>query len=419
VSTSTQQTTDPDWLISVDDHLFESPNLWLDRASAADRDRVPRVIEEDGKSYWVYDAKKVPIPGTLAHAGRPKAEVSADGMSYTTMRPEYYDSKARVADMNRDGVLASLCFPYFPRYCGQTFYEAADHDLALKCVVAYNDWVIDEWAGSVPGRFLPLVIVPLWDPTQAAKEIERTAGKGAKAVSFSEDPSKLGLPSIHDRTGYWDPVFRAANDAGLPLAIHFGSSSTTPQTSADAPRLVSGTLSPISLAYCFTDWIWSGLLPRFENLKILMSEGGIGWLPYMIERCENVIRDHARDGEGRLRDDFAVTRSLTDDNPDARFDEPPAELFRKHIYGCFIDDEYGCRHLEEVGVDNVMIETDYPHGDGTYPDSRENARRLLDGHGDEVKAKVLQGNARKLFGLSYEDFPVPSVDVAAVTAVTA
>ena len=116
--------------------------------------------------------------------------------------------------MNRDGVLASLCFPSFPRFCGQAFTEAKDKVLGLLCVQAYNDWMLEDWCGAAPGRFIPLMIIPLWDPQLAVTEIERTAAKGGRAIAFSENPYPLGLPSIHDKSRYWDPVFAAAADHG-------------------------------------------------------------------------------------------------------------------------------------------------------------------------------------------------------------
>ncbi|HMJ77242.1 MAG TPA: amidohydrolase family protein, partial [Iamia sp.] len=311
---------DLSWLVSVDDHLFEAPDAWTSAAPASIRDRVPHVVQEDGVDTWVYEDVRTSITGALVQAGRPTEAIDPGPVNYADMLPAYYDPLARVDAMNQDGVLASLCFPFFPRFCGQTFYEADDKELAAWCVRRYNDWVIDEWAGAAPGRFIPLIILPLWDPAMAAGEIERCAAKGAKAISFSENPSKLGLPSMHDRTGYWDPIFSTAADAGLPLAIHFGSSSSIPTTSPDAPIMVSGALSPINLAYCLTDWIFSGYFERYENLKILLSEGGIGWIPYALERMDYVFEHH-----------HAWTG--------AEFDGlRPSDVYRRNIITCFIDD---------------------------------------------------------------------------------
>src|SRR5262249_49067034 len=151
------------------------------------------------------------------------------------MRAGCYDPVARLADMNVDGVLASLCFPSFPRFCGQVFHETKDKELALLCVRAYNDWMIEEWCGSAPGRFIPLTLIPLWDPRLAVAEIERCKAKGASGFCFSEGPSALGLPSLYDAGRYWDPVLRAAEHTGMVVCTHIGSSSRMPTTAPDCP----------------------------------------------------------------------------------------------------------------------------------------------------------------------------------------
>ena len=119
------------------------------------------------------------------------------------MRPGSFRADDRLSDMDINGVEASQCFPnMFVRFCGQRFLSGKDPDLALLCVRAYNDWMVEEWAGPSGGRLVPLCIVPLWDAELAAEEVERNAARGVRAVCFSELPGNLGLPSIH--SGYWD-----------------------------------------------------------------------------------------------------------------------------------------------------------------------------------------------------------------------
>ncbi|HMJ75119.1 MAG TPA: amidohydrolase family protein, partial [Iamia sp.] len=232
--------------------------------------------------------------------------------------------------------------------------------------------------------------------------------KGPKAISFSENPTKLGYPSIHDLDGYWHPVLQAANDARLPLCIHFGSSSSMPTTSPDAPLLVWATLAPVNLMFALTDWLFAGLLPKYPDLKICLSEGGIGWIPYMLERSDWEARDMRWASKGNFKYDMAKAGSIPELRPEyaRQFDEPPSELFKKHVYGCFIDDAFGSRHIEEVGVDNVMIETDFPHGDTTFPNSIANAHERLAGKSDELKLKVMQDNAIRVF--DFEPAPIPT-----------
>src|SRR5260370_13818662 len=128
-----------------------------------------------------------------------------------------------------------MLFPSFPRYCGQVFHEAKDKELAKLCVQAWNDFILEEFAEAYPGRFIPMMIIPLWDPVAAAAEVERTAARGAKSIAFSENPTKLGLPSVH--TDYWDPVFRVCDYAGIVASMPVGAASNLIRTSDDMPTL--------------------------------------------------------------------------------------------------------------------------------------------------------------------------------------
>jgi len=403
----------PQWIVSVDDHLIEPPDLWVDRVPRADRDRAPQTrVADTGLLFWDYDRMHTPIAKTTVEAGKPPEEKELGYISsYDELLPWYYQPVERVRAMDQDGVLAALCFPMVPRYCGQTFFEAGDKDFAMTCLKVYNDWVIDEWAGSAPGRYIPLIIIPLWDPMLAAAEIERCAAKGGKAIAFSENPAKLGLPSIHDAGNYWDPVFSAANDTGMPLCAHFGSSSSMPKTSDDAPLFVGGSLAPVNLVYSLVDWVFSGKLvdgdrSPYPNLKVCFSEGGIGWIPYILERCDLQVakRPYLQEkdwiteaGSGRIGEIVDGGR---------RMDVLPSEIFRRHLYGCFIDDDFGARHLEEVGIDNVMMESDFPHGDSSFPDTIANANKRLAPYSEEVQYKVMIGNALRVFQFEAADPPV-------------
>lgn len=399
-----------DWMISVDDHVIEPPHVWQDRLPARYRDVGPRVVRDRAGEAWMYEDTRNPTLGLMAAAGNDKEEFSPTPLGYDEMRPGCYDSKARLEDMDRDGVLASLTFPTVPRFCGQLFYEGKDKELGLLCVKAYNDWMIEEWCGSAPGRFIPMIILPLWAPQLAAEEIQRCAAKGAKAIAFSENPFPLGLPSIHDADGYWDPVWAAAQDTDMPICCHIGSSSKMPITSPDAPYIVTVTLGPLNAAWTCIDWLFSGNFIRFPKLKLCLSEGGIGWIPYLLERAEYALdRQGAWSTKKELKFEFTdagLQMLLKENDRSAAFAIPPTQLFRDHIYGCFIDDEHGARWIDTIGVDNVMIETDYPHSDSTWPNSRENARQRLLGRPPEQIEKILRGNAKRVF--NFEPAPAPT-----------
>lgn len=385
-----------DWLVSVDDHVIEPPHVWTDRLSAKYHDVCPRMVTTDKGEAWRYEDKEVPTSGLSVAAGKRKEEFSPDPVSFAEMRPGAYDPVARIADMDRAGILASLCFPSFPRFCGQVFWEARDKDLAMLCVRAYNDWMLDEWCGTTPGRMIPLVIIPLWDPPAAAAEIERCAAKGARGFAFSENPEPLGLPTIHDPGRYWDPVMRAAEETELVVCMHVGSSSTMPAISKDAPALANLTFGAVRAAGTMLAWLFSDYFERMPSLKIALSEGNIGWIPYFIERAEQVV-DRQRHWVARTTTSFynveSTTRQLQADldHLDVR------QRFRDHVYGCFIDETVGLRCLDIIGDDNVMVETDYPHTDTTWPDCIEVATALVGGLAPEVQRKILRGNAERLF----------------------
>ena len=388
--------------ISVDDHVIEPPTVWLDRLPAKYQDVAPRVerhgmgdlafngtkytytIDEDGEpcDWWVYEDLMVPLRRIIAAVGFPPEEKTLSPITYEGMRKGCWDQQARLADMDVNWVEASLTFPTFPRFCGQTFLEASDRELAMLCVRAYNDWMVDEWCAGTDGRLIPLCIVPLWDPEAAAAEVRRNAARGVHAVCFSEIPHHLGLPSIH--TGHWDPFFAACDETSTVVCMHIGSSSQMPATSPDAPAAVQATLSFNNSMASLSDFLFSGILPKYPNLKLAYSEGQIGWIPYAIERADDVWRQHGAWAQG------------------PKLPEPPSTYYRRHVIGCFFRDDHGLHSLEEIGVDNVTFETDYPHSDSTWPDTKQIATDMFAHLDDETVYKICRGNAIAAFSLDFD-----------------
>lgn len=393
---------DLDWMISVDDHIIEPAHVWQEWVPTKYRDRAPKLVRGDVGHVWVYDGKKLPITGLAAVAGTPKSQWNPLPMDYDTILPAYYEPAARVEAMNADGVLAAMLFPTLPRFCGQTFLEADDKELALVCVHAYNDWMIQDWCASEPGRFIPLVIVPLWDVELAAAEVRRCAELGAKSVTFSENPSKLGLPSIHDADRYWDPLWAACDETGLPLSMHIGSSSESVKPSPDAPLIESLTLNVMNGVVTFVEWMYSGILLRFPTLKIAISEGGIGWMPWAIERLRRDLdrQQWAResDFQGNLLTGDMRENHRSKFGGVGHFD--PMDVYNGQVFGCMLADDWGWDLLSYLGTDNVMIETDYPHSDSSWPNSVEVAKRFTGHLPDEDRYKILQGNARRVYNFT-------------------
>jgi predicted TIM-barrel fold metal-dependent hydrolase len=388
------------WFISVDDHLIEPAQLWTDRV---DDERAPHIVTDGDSEFWVYEDREIVTTGLNAVAGKSKEEFSPEPITYRDMREGCYVPAERVADMDRGGVLASMLFPSFPRYCGQVFHEAKDKDLAHRCVRAWNDFILEELHGDFPGRFIPMMLIPLWDPPAAAAEIERTAALGGKSIAFSENPTKLGLPSIH--TDYWDPVFQACNDTGYVVSMHVGSSSNLIRTSDDMPTLAFMAYSAAAnQAGTLLDWLFSGQFVRHPNLKIALSEGSIGWIPYFLERAEQVV-DKQRFWASRFDIDMNAAHDRGESFGEASFDldTDVRRLFKDHVYGTFIEDQAGLRLLDIIGEDNVMLECDYPHSDSTWPDTINLANKWLGDLPEDVQHKITIGNASRVYDFTPAD----------------
>jgi hypothetical protein len=205
----------------------------------------------------VYEDLHRPLTRLDTAVGYDRDEIKLEVITYEQMRPGSYSVPDRLADMDVNHVQSALCFPTFPRFCGQTFTEAGDRELGLLGVRAYNDWMVEEWCGpEARGRLIPLTLIPLWDADLAAEEVRRNAARGVRAVAFSEIPPHLGLPSIH--TDYWDPFLRACDETGTVVAMHIGSSSRMPSTSADAPPAVGSTITFANCCFSLVDWLMSG-----------------------------------------------------------------------------------------------------------------------------------------------------------------
>jgi predicted TIM-barrel fold metal-dependent hydrolase len=390
------------WIISIDDHVVEPPRVWTDRLSRRDQEQGPRVVRDACETvidaernttkykkggngpvvdWWVYEDLAKPIPVVVACAGIPVEEHSVEAISYDEMRPGCYDPTARLADMDLNRTERSLCFPYITRFAGQMFLEAKDKDLAARCVQAYNDWMIDEWCGGSNGRLLPLCLIPLWDPVMAADEIRRNAARGCRAVTFTEMPHHLGLPSIHDPSRHWDPFFQACDETGTVVCMHIGSGTRMAETSPFAPPAANVTMTFSMAQLSLVEWLVSGVLARFPKLKIAYSESQIGWMPFILERIDNVYAHRAY-----AQFDPSVT-------------QPPSAYLPGRVYGCFFDDQTGVENLHAIGVTQVAFEVDYPHQDSTWPNTHTVIERMAKQVSAADLERIVRTNALDMLGL--------------------
>jgi predicted TIM-barrel fold metal-dependent hydrolase len=371
---------DPDELIliSVDDHICEPPDMFARHVPARYSELAPRVVEEaNGAQQWWYGDIKGRTVGLNATAGKPPEYFNVDAYRYDEMRPGCFDVHERVRDMNAGGVLAGLNFPNFTGFSGQVLNLGPDPDVNEVMIRAYNDWHLDDWAGAYPGRFIPCGLLPLFDVERAAAEVRRLASRGCHAVTFSENPEGLGMPSLH--TDHWDPLFAACCDEGTVLCCHLGSSSRTMAISPDSPPSVPLTLSPGMTVSTFGEMLWATFWDRFPALRISLTEGDVGWMPYFLWRAEHVDERHG--AWIRLGSNSARTS--------------PREIFWERILCCFIDDGIFPEMAGRFNLANVCWESDFPHSDGLWPDAPEVVASLLADLDPDVVAGITHLNAMR------------------------
>ena len=395
--------------ISVDDHVVEPPDLWTQRLPRKYLDAAPRVERRRGHwrqessetavfvecdedhpgcrwgDQWIFDGVTWPLTAGYALTKREAHRLtSSSPVTYDDIEDGCYQQKARLAAMDENNTEASLCFPTMPRFAGQRFLAGSDKDLALLCVRAFNDWIVEEWSGGdAVGRLIPQTLLPLWDPALAAVEVRRCATLGSHAVSFSECPPDIGLPSIH--SGHWDPLLEACQETETVINMHIGTSSRVPATGPDMPPSVGIALTFKNSVNAAADWLASGVFERYPKLKVALSEGQVGWLPFLLERLDSIW-----DRFDRYQLDFRE-----------KVPNPPSSYVKGRLYACVFDDLTGLANRERVGMSQIMFEVDYPHADSTWPRSREVAQSLAVRAGltDDETIRFLRGNAIDCYGL--------------------
>jgi predicted TIM-barrel fold metal-dependent hydrolase len=387
-------------LVSPDDHIQAPAHLWQERLPARVRESGPRIERLRGIAHlgtgniafedradghvadvWHYDGRRIPLVRIAAAAGISRADVDARPVTFDDMRKGCWDPAARLADMDTAGIEASVCYPnMFVRFCGQTFSLAKDKDLALLCIQAYNDFVHDEWCAGSHGRLVPMGIVPLWDADLATAEAKRLAGLGFRSITFSEAPHLLGLPSIH--SGFWNGFFAECESSELVLSLHIGTGAF-PALAPDGPGAVPNVIASFNAGYTLTDWLFSGHLVRHPNLKIVLAESQLGWIPYVLSRADFVWKEMS--GAGFVDVDKSAMR------------EPPSFYFRRNVWATFFRDPVGLEMIDKIGVDQVLYETDYPHTDTMWPNCYDVAVEMTSGLSHDDAAKVMAENSRRLF----------------------
>ena len=387
-------------LVSIDDHVIEPADMFERHVPAKYADQAPRVVTTDtGVDEWIFEGETAGMMGLNAVVTWPKEEWGFDPVGYAEMRPGAYDIHERVRDMNRNGILASMCFPTFAGFSAGTFQAAADKDLAAVMVQAYNDWHIDEWCAAYPGRFIPLAIGPVWDPPALAAEVRRVAAKGCRAITMPELPHIQGLPSYHD-LDFWDPFFRAVSEEQVVMCLHIGQGFNAINGAPDGPIDNLIILATQVSAIAAQDLLWGGAMWNYPDLKIAWSEAGIGWIPFYLDRCDKHYRN-----QRWLGHDFG--------------DKLPSDIFRDHSLACYVTDPTALKVRHDIGIDIIAWECDYPHSDSIWPDAPEVVLSELNAAGasDEDINKITWENTCRHF--SYDAFEHIELKDATVGALRA
>jgi predicted TIM-barrel fold metal-dependent hydrolase len=366
-------------IISVDDHLVEPPGMFDGRLPKHLQDDAPKVIETaEGHEVWSFDGQLFFQVGLNAVVGRPREDWIVEPTRFDEMRPGCYEPEARVRDMDINGVWAAVNFPsQISGFCGRVFTRCSNPELGLEVTRAWNDWFFEDWYGVAPERFVPMGITFLGEPHAAAEEIRRNAERGFTAVSLPELPQRVGMPSIFDRD-WWDPIIGACAETDTVICLHVGSTGVADMPPGSPMVPLGATLfGQLSLGAC-AEWLWSGFPTRYPKLRIAMSEGGIGWVAMLLDRLENIVD---RSGYG---DYFEG-------------DVRPADVLRRNFWFCTIDDPSTICTRDTIGIDNITFESDYPHGDGTWPDTQ---RVFADTYAElsaDERCKISHENAAALF----------------------
>ena len=383
-------------LVSIDDHVIEPADLFANHMPAKYRDQGPQFVRLDnGVDQWVFQGEVMGTVGLGATASWPREEWNFDPVGLADMRPGCYDIHQRIRDMNANGVLASLNFGTAVGFAGAWLAGKPDLELSAIAVSAYNDWQIDELAGSYPGRIIPLCILPLWDTVACVLELERIAAKGCTSVTFPETPYANGLPSFYG--DHWDPVLAAAERLDIVLSMHIGGAFNLLTRPEGAPPDQLIVLAAQLSGVACTDLITSGTFRKFPNLKVALSEGGIGWVPFLLDRMDKHMWNQSWTG----LDIGAATAT---------------EIWEKNFLGCFITEPTNLRLVDRMGEHTVAWECDYPHSDSTWPKSPEllMAEFVHAGTGDELINKITWENACRFY--RWDPFKHTPKDQATVAA---
>ena len=377
-------------IIDIDTHLSEPHDLWTKRAPASMKHLVPRVAEQDGKLTWII-GDGIVLSGIGAN---PVSVIGADGEKSRTLdwfnfsmddvHPGCHDIQARMKVMDEANIFAQIVYPNVLGFGGQNGW-AAEEKLRLAATEIYNDAMADMQRES-GGRIYPMALLPWWNLERSVAEIRRVHAMGLRGININSDPQNHGLPDLGDR--YWDPMWEACVELNMPVNFHIGASESSaawygnsfwPSESEQIRFALGSSMMFFSNARVMANIILSGILDRHPGIKFVSVESGLGWIPFLLETIEYQLSENAATTQ------FALT---------------PREYFQRNIYASFwFERRFLAETVRQIGIDNVMFETDFPHPTCLYPNPVEHAAQGLSQLEAGERRKILSENAARLYNI--------------------
>jgi len=378
-------------ILDADAHVNEPPNLWQDAVPGKWKDRAPKVVRSDKGDIWHFDGGKEKWPvGLTATAGQSVFQIHPTGQNYETMRPGSFDTQARLADMDADGIYAQVLYPSVTLKGAKVYSE--ERELQLACVRAYNEWIAG-FAAPSGGRLIPQAIIPTTGLDDALAELDYALKCSHRGALISSFPNGGLVPHASDEA-FW----ARAQEANFPVAVHIGSFLRTPPPAApkDSGQVWAGSLAFVARAAwtkaggqtldVACDLLFSGIFQRFPRLRIVLVEANIGWIPTLLEQSDDMFRRY---------------RWWT--GAHAEMAEMPSRIFHRNFWATFMVDRSGLELRHRLNLGHLLWSTDYPHSGTDWPDSGITIERVFRGIPQSQVKRMLHTNCRELYGLEVPD----------------
>jgi len=394
-------------IVDCDAHFTEPPDLWTSRVATSMRDRVPQMRTDGGVSAWYLgDEVWASVGGNTIRNGTQKVLGSQIVQPWDEIDPSSYEVGPRLALLDEMGVYAQILYPNAVGFASNSMFAIEDVGLRNEIQRTYNDFLVDIQKES-RDRLLPQAVLPIWDMDLTIKEMTRLADQGVRGFTITDKPQVVNMPDLD--APYFAPMWSLANELGSVINFHIGSGGLRKIQDADpavqeARRQGSAVAGPnpdiywesfgpqrrlailatqfyMSNVRVIVNFCMSGMFDRYPNVKISSAESGIGWIPFVLEAME-----------------YQLDEMVTTAEEKATQERRPTEYFRDHFFVTFWFEKVApTKTLEDIGINNVFIETDIPHPTCIYPDARNRIAEVMASLDPHARRRVLQDNAAEAY----------------------